>query len=381
MKRRFDYSVIGGGIAGLTCARALARRGASVALVEKYDLGFGASMVAAGMLSPIVEARLEERRVLELGVESLGYYGTFVRQLQEESGIDVDLRRHGTLFAAVDRDQAELLEHLFAEQRDLGLPVEWLSGYECRQREPYLAPGIPAGIISEGDHQVDNRKVLDALAESCRRLGVTIVEGAGDASVTVGLDGETTIGIGEEVIESHRMILATGARADLLDRLLPGFGRMIRPVKGQIMRLNASAMPIIEHVVRTPEVYLAPKSDGRIVLGASTEDKGFNAEITAGEIFELLRSAWECVPAIYELPIVETAVGFRPASIDHAPLIGATSRAGVYLALGYYRHGILFAPFVADLLARHLIDGESSVWLDYFSPRRFDEAYIERPAG
>lgn len=372
--------MIGGGIAGLTCARELARRGMSVLLAERGTLGNGASRAAAGMLSPVVEARIEERSVLELGVEAAAYYAEFVRELETESGMSVDYRREGTLFVAVDRDQGELLEHLFEEQRDLGLPVEWLTGYECRQMEPYLAPGIPAGISSPQDYQVDNRKLLAALVLACRHLGVDLRQDLGPVRAARGVEGTFEVEWDGGGIVADRVVVATGAYGGALDELLPGFGRLLRPVKGQILRVDQSKMPLVSRVVRTPEVYLAPKSNGWLVVGGSSEDRGFDPEITVGEIFEILRSAWECVPGIYELPIRETTVGFRPASIDHAPIIGATGVEGLCLALGYYRHGILFAPYIARLIARLMIDGEQSGWLGTFSPRRLYEPDSERRA-
>jgi glycine oxidase len=149
-------------------------------------------------------------------------------------------------------------------------------------------------------------------------------------------------------------------------------------VKGQIIRLDQSRMPLVDHVVRTPEMYLAPKSNGTLVLGASAEDRGFDASITAGPIFELLRAAWECVPGIYELPIIETTVGFRPATIDHAPLLGEWGIEGVVLATGYYRHGILFAPYAARLIVEQMVGGNNNHWLMTFSPERFHAVGSER---
>ncbi len=381
MAVRSDCCVIGGGIAGLTVARALARGGVRVSLVERARMGEGASRAAAGMLAPLVEARLEERSILEFGAEALAAYGGFIAELERESGLSVDFRSEGTLFVAVDRDQAELLEHLYREQRDLGLPVEWLTGYECRQREPFLAPGIPVGIHSPRDHQVDNRLLLAALERACRRLGVAIHDGVGNARVEPMGSGSFTVTAGDVAIEAGRIVIATGAYPELLREIVPAHARSIRPVKGQILRLDQSRMPVATQVIRSPEIYFAPKSDGRLVVGASSEEKGFDPSITAGEILELLRSAWECIPAIYELPIVETTVGYRPASIDHAPLLGPSGVDGVDLALGYYRHGILFAPLAAEILAAHIIGGRQSPWLRVFAPERLHEASIERTAG
>lgn len=373
-----DICVIGGGVAGLAIARAAASLGASTTLVERESIGNGASRAAAGMLAPLVEARLEEKDVVGFGYEALAFYPRFVDALEEESGIDVGYRREGTLVVGIDKDDIEQIRHLYSEQMTLGLPVEWLSGYECRQLEPSLAPSIPGGIFSRHDHQVDNRRLLDALRRTCAdRYDVGIIEQAGQGRFG-SEQGSRFYETAHEKIFADHFVLATGARSELLVSIDPAYARTIRPVKGQIIRLDQSAFPVIDHVVRTPDVYLVPKADGRIVVGASAEDRGFDASITAGEIMELLRSAWEVVPGTYELPIVETTAGFRPATPDHAPLLGVTSDPAISVASGYYRHGILFAPLAAELLAASILNGADSAWLRTFSACRFHEAFSER---
>jgi glycine oxidase len=347
-------------------------------LVERNRPGTGASHAAAGMLAPLIEARLEEESIVRFGLDCLQYYPEFVSALEEETGERVDYRREGTLIVGIDRDDLEHLRHLYDEQRRLGLPVEWLSGYECRQLEPCLATGIPGGIFSPQDHQVDNRQLIRALMKSLlMHAGVTMIEEAGAGEFQNGAaSGSLQFTTGRHTISAGQYIVATGAHGDSLATLLPDMARLIRPVKGQIMRLDQTRMPLVDHVVRSPEMYLVPKSNGELVLGASAEDRGFDESVTAGPIFELLRAAWECVPGIYELPIIETIVGFRPATIDHAPLIGETELQQVALATGYYRHGILFAPYCAKLLSDRLLHGAEHEWLEKFSPARFNAVDI-----
>ncbi len=375
MECTVDICIVGGGIAGCTLARALAAAGASVAVADRGPIARGAGWAAAGMLAPLVEARVEERELAAFSYEALRFYPEFVEALQRETGRSVDYRAHGTLIVGVDRDDAEQVRHQFEEQRRLGLPVEWLNGYECRGIEPCLAPGIPGGIFSRHDHQVDNRLLLEALYSWCAaHPNVLLLENLGEGTIEPG----PSFRAGETVVCAGTIVLATGADAGLLRPVAPALADAMRPVKGQIMRLDQSRTPLLEHVVRTPDMYLVPKSNGAVVLGASSEDRGFDAAVTAGEIFELLRAAWECVPGIYELPIAETMVGFRPASIDNAPLLGPSGVEGIAVALGYYRHGILLAPFVADLLAAWLLRGERSRWLTTFSPERVYEPHTER---
>jgi glycine oxidase len=374
-----DICIIGGGVAGLTLARKLAQGGASVAILERAEFGRGASFAAAGMLAPLVEARVEERAVVGFSYEALRYYPSFVEELQGETGLSIDYRSEGTLNVALDRDHAEQLRHQFDEQRELGLPVEWMSGYDCRQLEPCLAPGIPGGIFSPHDHQVDNRLLIDALCGSC--MGMARVRMVGYAGEGRFSSDRASFHTSVATVSAGTFVIATGANASLLESIAPELARAIHPVKGQIVRLDQSSMPLVGHVVRTPEVYVAPKSGGMLVVGATSEDRGFDETITAGGLLELLRAAWECLPGIYELPVLETRVGFRPATIDHAPMLGSTGIDRIAMAAGYFRHGILFAPYAAEILAASLLGGERSPWLDSFTPERFHEPHAERGAG
>ena len=179
-------------------------------------------------------------------------------------------------------------------------------------------------------------------------------------------------------VTARRVVIAPGASLSVMNDIAPEMRKLMRPVKGQIARLDQSSMPLLDHVVRTPEVYFVPKNDGTLVIGGSSEDKGFDSSVTLGPMFELFRSAWETIPAVYELPVVETSVGFRPASIDHAPLLGETAFEGVYIAGGYYRHGILFAPLAAKLLAEIILKDSVDERIKSFSPNRFDRASIKR---
>ncbi len=369
---QYDFSVAGAGIAGLTVARALAKLGARVLVIEQGTPGQGASWAAAGMLAPLIEARLEERPLAEFGRCALDYYPPFVDELERETGIDIGYRTEGTLFVAVDRDQLSLLRHSFQEQQRLGLPVEWKTGYDIRDMEPYVAPGIPGGIFSTHDHQVHNRRLIDALLVSLRQHGVEVASGIGPVSI-LAANGHVSIETSGSTFTSARAVIAPGADNRLLNQIDPELGHALRPVKGQILRLDQSHFQVITHVVRTPEVYLVPKTDGTIVVGASSEDKGFDSSVTVGEVYELLRSARECVPAVHELPLIETRTGFRPATVDHLPMLGETDIPGVYVAAGYYRHGILFAPFAAEILAAHLHGSVTSPWLEQFTPARFHE--------
>ncbi len=375
MHIRSDFCVVGGGIAGLTTARALARAGASVTVVERERAGRGAGYVAAGMLAPFIEARLGEPDVMRFGYEAVAAYPAFVAELERETGIDVDYREEGTLLVGADRDEVEQVRHVYDEQVGLGLPVEWLSGYECRRLEPFLSPNVHGGILSRHDRQVDNRLLLGALLASLRGLGVRIVEGIEGGSL---VGTPPTFRSPRATITAGEFVIATGADTALLRGAVPEVARMIRPMKGQILRLDQREMRLLDHVVRTPRMYLAPKSSGDLVLGASMEEKGFDRRTTVGPIYELLRAARETLPAVLEIGITETSVGFRPATVDHMPVLGRSGREGVSLALGYYRHGVIFSPHAASILAAYLTGGRENRWLETFSAHRFHETADQR---
>lgn len=364
----------------MTVARALASRGGNVLLLDRGEIGAGTSAAAAGMLAPLVEARLEEREIVEFGRESLRFWEDYAGRIEDESGISIDYRREGTLVVAVERDHIGMIRHLHDEQRELGLSAEHLSGYECRRLEPSLSPSVSEGFFSANDHQVDNRSLLRALRRICEIQGVELHEECGDVELLPGKEGWLVRSATLQVT-AGRLVIASGASFGLLKSLAPELARLIRPVKGQIIRLDQSEFHLLDHVVRTPDVYFAPKSDGTLVVGASSEDRGFDRAIRIGPLYETIRAAWETVPALYELPLIESTVGFRPAAPDHAPLIGESSLEGVYLASGYYRHGILFAPLAAELLACHILEGTIDERIGKFRPGRFDPVQSERPTG
>ncbi|MCH7639296.1 MAG: glycine oxidase ThiO [Bacteroidetes bacterium] len=369
-----DVAVVGGGIIGLSAAWRLAERGRSVTVLEKGEAGRGASWAAAGMLSPAAEIGFEELDLYRLGRESLRRWPEFAKQLERASGSSVGYRDDGTLVVAVDRDDTEALRRLYRFQQEQGVPVEWLAGAEALEIEPILAPGLPAAIFSPHDHQVDNRGVVEALLKVLHEVDggtvresskVRAVDGRGDVSVVVMEDGSS--------VEARVVVLAAGAWSREVGGIEPRLP--VRPVKGQILSLRMKEPFELTHVVRGPDAYLVPKADGRLVVGATSEEQGFDTEVTAGGVYRLLEGAVEVVPGIEELELIETSVGFRPASRDHAPLIGWVA-PNVMAATGQYRHGILLAPVTADEVALE-VDAklgersETSEWLTPFLPDRF----------
>ena len=294
--------------------------------------------------------------------------------MEAASGQSVDYRNEGTLIAADDRDAAEALERLYTFQRGQGLNVEWLTGEEAKEIEPFVAPRLSAAVYAPSDHQVDNRRLVDALRVAFEAEGGTLHEDTPIDAVVPDAEAPAVRTADGERVVGGRIVVAAGVWSRELDGLTPDATPPVRPVKGQMIQMRRKRPFDLQHVVRGPEAYLAPKSDGRIVMGATSEERGFDTTVTAGGLYDLLEGGWEVVPGIRDLPVDETWAGLRPATRDHAPLLGETTAPGVVMATGHYRHGILLTPITAEEIARLIRTGETSDWLQPFSPRRFSEA-------
>ncbi|WP_328496852.1 glycine oxidase ThiO [Streptomyces sp. NBC_00414] len=384
-----DVLVVGGGIIGLVTAWRAAQRGFTTALVDP-EPGGGAAQVAAGMLAAVTELHYGEETLLGLNLASARRYPDFVAELTEATGEDLGYRRCGTLTVALDADDRAHLRELHTLQHRSGLESEWLSGRECRRLEPMLAPGVRGGLRVDGDHQIDPRRLTAALVTACERAGVvfhrtwaerlTVVRGRAAGVVTT--DG-TELSAGQVVLAAGSL---SGRLAGVPEHVLPP----VRPVKGQVLRLAMPAVPertapflsrTVRAIVRGSHVYLVPRENGELVVGATSEELGWDTTVTAGGVYELLRDAHELVPGITELPLTETRAGLRPGSPDNAPLLGPTGLPGLLLATGHHRNGVLLAPVTGDALAHALTTGELPDEARPFTPGRFDAAALtEQPA-
>ncbi|MFB9717833.1 FAD-dependent oxidoreductase [Planobispora longispora] len=418
----YDVLLVGGGLVGLATAWRAARRGLRVAVVDPAPASAAAaSHAAAGMLAPISEVTYTEEPLLRLGLASLERWPAFAAELAADSGHDLDYRTDGTLEVAFGSDDLAALDELAGFMEKLGLPVERLTGRECRRLEPMLAPAVRGGLLAPGDAWVDPRRVTRALLAALERRGVTMVparaaglERSGEAVVGVRLapageapgggtpsgttgggtpsgtpSGDASDGIspggttdggspGEapsgRVLFAERVILAAGAWSGAARWLPPEVLPPVRPVKGQIMRLR-SPEPVLRHCVRGmvhgSYVYLVPRGDGELVLGATQEELGFDTRVTAGGLWELLRDARELVPGVTELEVADVVAGLRPGTPDNLPLIGPTVLPGLSLATGHHRGGVLLTPITTALLMNEAGDDEGLAAL--CSPLRFQE--------
>ncbi|MDI3403041.1 glycine oxidase ThiO [Streptomyces cavernicola] len=371
-----DVVVLGGGVIGLVTAWRAAQRGLRTAVVDP-EPGGGAAQVAAGMLAAVTELHYGEQTLLALNLASAARYPDFAAELQEASGRELGYRACGTLAVALDADDRAHLRELHALQRQSGLDSEWLSGRECRRLEPMLAPGVRGGLRVDGDHQIDPRRLAAALVTACERAGVTFHrQWAQRLTVTGGRARGAVLADGTE-LGADQVVLAAGSLSGRLDGVPEEVLPPVRPVKGQVLRLTVpkAYAPFLSRtvraVVRGGALYLVPRVDGELVVGATSEDLGWDTTVTAGGVYELLRDAHELVPGITELPLTETRAGLRPGSPDNAPLLGPTELPGLHLATGHYRNGVLLTPITGDAMAHVLTTGELPEAVRPFTPRRF----------
>ncbi|MFI2199530.1 glycine oxidase ThiO [Streptomyces sp. NPDC020192] len=380
-----DVLVIGGGIIGLVTAWRAAQRGLATAVVDP-EPGGGAARVAAGMLAAVTELHYGEETLLALNLESARRYPGFAAELTELTGHDLGYRRCGTLQVALDADDRAYLRELHALQQRSGLESEWLSGRECRRLEPMLAPGVRGGLRVDGDHQIDPRRLATALVVACERAGVVFHRTwAERLDVVRGRAAGVTTADGTE-LRAGQVVLAAGSLSGRLAGVPAGLLPPVRPVKGQVLRLTAPRRyaPFLSRtvraIVRGGHVYLVPRENGELVVGATSEELGWDTTVTAGGVYELLRDAHELVPGITELPLTETRAGLRPGSPDNAPLLGPSGLDGLVLATGHYRNGVLLTPVTGDVLAEVLTGGQLPEEARPFTPQRFGAVLQEQPA-
>ncbi|WDZ85323.1 glycine oxidase ThiO [Micromonospora cathayae] len=350
-----QVAVVGGGVIGWAVAWRCAARGLAVTVHDPAP-GSGASTVAAGMLAPVAEAYFGETELTGLLVESAARWPAFAAELAAASGVDPGHRTEGTLVVGLTGDDLAGARRLWAYQQGLGLPITPLRPSGLRDREPALAPRVRGGAFAPGDHQVDPRRLLVALRTAAERAGATLV--TGPVRQLADLSAPVTV-------------VAAGCGTAALT------GLPVRPVKGQILRLRApdAGPPGFRHVIRGyadgEPVYLVPRTDGEVVVGATVEERTDDT-VTAGAVLRLLRAAVDLVPELSEYDLVETAVGFRPGTPDNAPVLGPLpGRPGVLVAAGHHRHGIVLTPVTADLMADLVSTGVPDPLLAPFTPARF----------
>lgn len=379
MKGSSDVVVIGGGIIGLTIARALALRGVTdVCLVERGALGTEASFAAAGMLAPQAEADAEDD-FFALACRSRDLYPSFAAALLEETGFDVELDTTGTLYLALNKHDQEELQERYNWQTRAGLSVELLNADEARDLEPAISSSTLGALRFPKDIQVENRRLLNALANSVHKLGPTILtETNVDGLLTEG-SRLTGVQTSRGVISCARVVIAAGTWSSFIQHAPRTVS--IEPVRGQMVCLEAKPQ-LARHVIYSKRGYLVPRHDGRLLAGSTSEKAGFAKHVTAAGISAILQNAREISPAISALPIVDTWAGLRPCSSDGLPVLGACGEIdGLFYASGHYRNGVLLAPITGELISEAIVADAASHLLVPFLPGRGRETLRNRPSA
>ncbi|HEY2575256.1 MAG TPA: glycine oxidase ThiO [Streptosporangiaceae bacterium] len=374
-----DIIVAGGGVIGMAIAWRAAAAGLGVTVVDP-ECGDAASLVAAGMLAPVSESLFGEDALLRLNLLAVGRFPTFAAELEEAAGHDVGLRREGTLAVAYDQSDYAALARLTDFRRSLGLATEELDGRACRSLEPFLAPDVRGGFMFAGDWSVDNRRYIAALGQAMRDAGVRVVRAqvaglrsSGGQIRGVQLADGSALGCG-------LVVVAAGHASAAIEGVPEPLRSAVRPVKGQLLRLRhpAGMPPVLSRTVRATvrgmDVYLVPRADGEVVVGATSEERGPDRTVTAGAVHDLLHDAMTMLPVVSELILAEACAGLRPGTADNGPIVGATGHdglAGLLMATGHYRNGILLSGVTADAILAQLTGQPPAEEWEPFGPRRF----------
>ncbi|GAA5118541.1 glycine oxidase ThiO [Haloechinothrix salitolerans] len=345
-----QVTVVGAGVIGLAAAWRAASAGYRVTVVDP-EPGRGASWVAGGMLAPVTEAWPGEEAVLELGERSLRRWPEFARELAVDA-FDPGLSEAGTVVAGRDAADADQIGILADYLGRIGRTVEVISGRRLRSLVPGLASALRSGIVVPGDLAVDNRQLLDALQAACKRNGVEFVR---ESAREIGPSAVVT---DSGVYDADAVVLAAGARSALLH---PQLREAVRPLKGEIVRMRPrrGCLPppgvTVRAIVEGRPLYLVPRADGELIVGATQYESGYDESVKAGGVRELLDYAEQVYPSVSEYELTEITAGLRSASMDNLPLIGRLSD-GVIVATGHYRNGLLHAPVTADAVLGILAD-------------------------
>ena len=383
-----DVVIAGGGVIGTAIAWRAAAAGLDVVLADPAR-GDAASLVAAGMLAPVSEALFGEGALLRVNLLALARFPSFAAELEQVTGHRVGLRREGTLAVAYDAGDYAALTRLTAFRRSAGLEAEELDSRACRKLESFLTPDVHGGVLFPGDWSVDNRRYAAALREAAASAGVRVVrdrvtavltaDGVGSAGVADGAGARVrgvALAEGGE-IGADRVVVAAGSWSGAVHGLPAGLRSAVRPVKGQLLRLRHpdGMPPVLTHTIRATvrgaDVYLVPRTDGEVVVGATQEERGPDLTVTAGAVHDLLHDAMSVLPVTSELILAETCAGLRPGTPDNGPIVGEAGPGGLLLATGHYRNGILMSAATADAAVACLTGRAPAPEWEPFGPGRF----------
>lgn len=362
-----DIIIIGGGIIGLSLAHRLACENRRVVVLDRQTPGLEASWAAAGMLSAAPESP-DDLALVPLAKKSFALYPDFIAAIEENSGKATNFRRDGALELFFGASAAAERDGTVASHRALGLTTQAVSPAEATSIEPSLSKSAYAAAWLPNEYSVDPRALTSAVLQAAKNRGADV-----RANVEVRhlvIEGSRCVGVESqsEKFTAEHVVLAAGCFSSgiaAVTRLAP-----TEPVRGQMVSLRA-ARPVPNHVVRSHRGYVVPRGNGLLVAGSTIEHAGFEKKVTAGGIGGILSAAVELIPELAAAAIEETWCGLRPDTPDHLPLIGPTEFAGLWLATGHYRNGILLAPATAEILGDWILRGKTDFEIDAYLPLRF----------
>lgn len=369
-----DVLIIGGGVVGLSIARKLHQKGLrKITIVERGKLGQESSFAAAGMLAAQAETdKIDD--FFHFCIESNAIYPQFADELIDETSVNIELDKNGTLYLAfTEEDEAEIRRR-FQWQKKAGLRVEHLSAAETRKAEPFVSPDVRAALFFPNDWQIENRNLLDALQKYAALNKIEIIEGAEVRSLLI--KNEKTIGAetSDGKFFAEKTVLATGAWTSLI-KIGEAVSSLIdvKPIRGQMLCFK-TAKRLFSKVIYSPRGYIVPRQNGRILAGATVEDAGFDKSVTASGIDFVRENALEIAPSLINLEASEKWSGLRPFAPDGLPILGEFAQPkNLFVATAHFRNGILLAPLTAEILASKIVENTDSEYLRVFSPRRFQK--------
>jgi glycine oxidase len=371
LRDKSDVLIIGGGVIGLGTARELRKKGAGkITVVERGELGREASFAAAGMLAPQAETDREDE-FFRFCSESNDLYPEFAAELLDETGIDIELDRSGTLYLAFTEGDSADIRKRYDWQKGAGMAVEHLTAEETRKAEPFVSPDVRGSLYFPGDGQVENRKLMQALSLYAEINGIGIREGTEVTELLTEGRSATGVSTTQGTLSAGTVVLATGAWTSLI-KLGPGaLPLKVKPIKGQMITFQ-TAKRLFQRVIYSPRGYLVPRADGRVLAGATVEDAGFDKETTTGGVDFLRETAVQIAPSLDSLEISEKWAGLRPFAADGLPVLGETGGyENLLAATAHYRNGILLAPLTARIMAEKITGDGSSGYFEFFRPDRF----------
>jgi len=362
--------IIGGGVIGLSIARELHRKGVRrILIVERGKAAQEASFAAAGMLTPNIETEKIDD-FFHFCVESLKLYPDFADGLFEETGVNIELDRTGTLFAAFSECDAAALTKRFDWQSNAGLHVELLSAAETLGVEPFISPDVQQSLFFADDCQVENRKLLAALLKYAKLNCIEIREYTEIHRLCLNNGTVSGVESSDAKFFADHTILATGAWTSLIKLGEATVPVAVKPIRGQMISFRPDER-LFQRVIYSPRGYIVPRADGRILAGATVEDVGFDKNVTEAGISQLRYAALEIAPGLASLEISGQWAGLRPFAADGLPVLGEIVNTGnLLLATAHYRNGILLAPLTAKIIAEKITGGNPSKYLKIFSPQR-----------